>query len=181
MAEESSRSRIKIETSRDIALPQEGSEICLAIRSADWTRIKRNLSKVIEPPNYLLTISAILFGVSATAGLTIIPLILAAEVPPWVVPTYAATTLFSALVAVILWCLDRSVRKWRKSEVANVQSDMDEIEKFFEQENGSTESIMDVVRRRYRERLKAAIEAERRAAAGKESTDTRIHGDQDTQ
>jgi len=115
-----------------IAVPLPGSERRMAIRHSDWARIRRIVSRGADPVPRLSLAYSILFGVFATAGLSIIPLALSAGLPPWVIPLYVILSVFSLLCGGVFVWLDIHLRSGKKTALEDCVDDMDDIEKMFE-------------------------------------------------
>jgi hypothetical protein len=72
-----------------------------------------------------------LFGISGSAGLTLVPLFYAQGLPAWVVPLYVCVTGFGLLLALTLGALERRLKEVRSSRIEELNIDMREIETAF--------------------------------------------------
>jgi len=124
-----------------ISVPAPDREGRLAVRRADWDRIKRSLANCTRKPSLLPVWYSILFGVSGSAGLTIVPLLVTKDLPAWVLPAYIIATLASGLMAWILVRLDKERETTSGSEIALIQSDMKDVESAFQVSNPPTPPI----------------------------------------
>ena len=84
---------------------------CYSIRKFDWNRLKRLTLKSDQKKANLPVIYSILYGVSASAGVSIIPLVFADNLPNWVTPLYIIITIFSLGIAILLTNMDKSDNK----------------------------------------------------------------------
>src|SRR5579862_2116822 len=118
--------------SESIALPQRDAETRFAIRRLDWDRIKRQLAKCKDSKTGDYSGWAhCLFGVSASAGVSIVPLSWTGTMPSWVVPAYFAATVSAGLVGFILFLITKKNRKAQADRVEDLQSDMKDVEQTF--------------------------------------------------
>ena len=53
------------------------------------------------------------------------------NLPTWVLPSYIFATLFALVLEIILARLNKHLHQERKSEVENLDADMDEIQRAF--------------------------------------------------
>jgi hypothetical protein len=106
----------------------------VAIRRADWARIKRNIENLErnKPPKLSIWYS-ILFGVSGSSGISIIPIVKTHGLPAWVTPLYVCVCFFSSLLGSVLIILERKLKTRTKSDKDEILTDMAEIEKGFPQ------------------------------------------------
>ena len=120
-----------VERKVPIAVASANGEKCMAIRDLDWKRLKRRFSQVRNPIPWLSMVYSIVFGITATAGLSIIPFGAAEELPPWVTPLYACICGCGFLVGCVFFCIDRKLRSARSSDLQDILEDMDNIEATF--------------------------------------------------
>ena len=111
-----------------VSVPSPDSERRMEIRCADWERIKSAIYEVSHPISWLSRASSIFFGISGTAGLSIIPLTSSQGLPPWVIPTYICSLVFTLILGVVFLVLDRQGRARRKSDLLKIKKDMESIE-----------------------------------------------------
>lgn len=128
----SSRKSLQWNPNVRIAIPSEEHESLMAIRFADWQRLKRQLSRYSKPIPRLSNAYSILFSVGAAAGLSIIPLHLSKGLPAWVVPLYGCMSGFCLLFGAVFVLLDKNIGSHRSSDLRDVEDDMNEIEEMFE-------------------------------------------------
>ena len=114
-----------------IAVPSPNREKRMAIRCSDWERLKRRLSRIVDPVPRPSIVYSILFGIAASSGLSIIPIAASQGLPPWVTPLYACVCAFSLLCGGVFVWVDRKVRSGRKSELRDIEADMNDIESMF--------------------------------------------------
>jgi len=115
-----------------IAVPSPDRERRMAIRYSDWKRLKRRLSQVVDQIPKLSVVYSILFGIAATAGLSIIPIAASQDLPSWVTPLYLCVFAFSLFCGLIFVLVDRKFRSRRKSDLRDIEADMKDIEAMFE-------------------------------------------------
>ncbi len=127
--DENVSSEIKFTREERVSVPSPDSERRMAIRCADWDRIKHRLSQVSDPIPYLRVIYSVIYGIAASAGLTIIPLARTEGLLPWVIPLYSCISFFGFLCASIFVIVDRRIHSVRTSQLLDITKDMDDIEK----------------------------------------------------
>ncbi len=122
---------IKLQDERTIVVAGPDSESCLAVRRADWLRLKRLITG--RPPQFdrLRIVYSILFGVAVTAGSSLVPLHITSGTPSWVLPLYVAFAAISLVAAVALCVTDCALRKRQVSHDELIATDMKEIESGF--------------------------------------------------
>jgi hypothetical protein len=82
--------------------------------------------ELLAPPK------AILFGFSASSFLSIAPIAVTKDLPVWVLHAYISVTLFSFVLGIVLVWLEKRLNQQRRSQIANLDADMDEIERTFD-------------------------------------------------
>jgi hypothetical protein len=132
MGEPSSGEQINWNQNTQIAVPAPTTEARVAIRRLDWSRIRRNLLRCNEPPFSLSVWYSILFGFSASSFLSIAPIAVTKDLPVWVLPAYILATFFSLLLGTVLVWLDKRLNRQRRSQIEDLDADMDEIERTFD-------------------------------------------------
>jgi hypothetical protein len=132
MSEPSGGEQINWNQSTPIAVPTPTTEARVAIRRLDWSRIRRNLLRCNEPQLSLSVWYSIWFGFSASSSLSIAPIAVTKDLPVWVLPAYILTTLFSLLLGIVLVWLDKRLNRQRRSQIIDLDTDMDEIERTFD-------------------------------------------------
>jgi len=130
-------SELKYTREEVISISTPDRERRMGVRCADWERIKSRISKVSRPIPWLSVAYSVLLGVFATSGLTIVTLTSTQGLSSWVVPVYACVCVSSLLLAIVLIILDRNIANKGKSDMLDIKSDMESIEKMF----GVMESI----------------------------------------
>ncbi|MFX0204101.1 MAG: hypothetical protein ACFFCW_49010 [Candidatus Hodarchaeota archaeon] len=115
-----------------IAVPSPSREKRMAIRCSDWERIKRRISQIADPIPKLSVVYSILFGIAATSGLSILPIVVSQGLPSWVTPLYICIFLFSFLCGCVFVYVDRKFRSGRSSDIKDIKADMNDIEGMFE-------------------------------------------------
>jgi hypothetical protein len=121
-----------------IAVPAPATETRVAIRRLDWARIRRNLLRCTEPQSTLSVWYSICFGIAGSAGFSIIPIGATKDLPAWVWPLYICVTVASGFLGLVLVWLDRRLNQHRRSQIADLAADMDEIERTFDAQGGPT-------------------------------------------
>lgn len=107
---------------------------CYSIRKFDWNRLKRLTLKSDQKKANLPVIYSILYGVSASAGVSIIPLVFADNLPNWVTPLYIIITIFSLGIAILLTNMDKSDNKNKDADLNEIKTEMEEIEKLYNEQ-----------------------------------------------
>ena len=116
-----------------IAVPSRDREKRMAVRYSDWGRLTRRLSRVLATPVLKLSVVySIFFGISASSGLSIIPIATSQGLPSWVTPLYACVCIFSLVCGCIFVYVDRRVRSGMESDIQEIRTDMKDIEASFE-------------------------------------------------
>ena len=134
MGEPSGGEPINWTQSTPIAVPTPLTEGRVAIRRLDWARIRRNLLKCSEPQPSLSVWYSIFFGVAGSAGFSIIPIGATKDLPAWVWPLYVCTTVAAGFLGIVLVWLDRRLNRQRQSQIAELDDDMNEIERTFDRQ-----------------------------------------------
>jgi hypothetical protein len=143
MGEPSGGEPLHFNLSTQIAVPAPTTEDRVAIRRLDWARIRRNLLRCNEPQPNLSVWYSICFGVAGSAGFSIIPIGAAKDLPVWVWPLYICVTVTSGFLGVVLVWLDRRLNQQRRSQITDLDADMDEIEQTFKARSGpGTEDVV---------------------------------------
>ena len=101
------------------------------IRKSDWKRIKRLVNNIPKPSKFISTIYSILFGVSGSALLTLIPLKTLSNLDGWVIPLYIITTIASLLLAIILLITEKKFLKNENGSVKDINTEFSEIESLY--------------------------------------------------
>jgi uncharacterized membrane-anchored protein YhcB (DUF1043 family) len=70
----------------------------------------------------------------------IAPIAVTKDLPAWVLPAYILTTLFSLILGIALVWLDRRLNQQRRSQIADLDADMDEIERTFDAQGTEREA-----------------------------------------
>lgn len=131
--------RLNLNSSEIIYVPSPDSRKRMAIRFTDWERIKRNISMLKENTSNLPVFYSILFGISGTSWLTIIPLYYSQGLSPWVIPLYTCIAIFSLICGSVFVWVDHFVNINKKSKIEYIESDIKDIEKVFQENNKLTE------------------------------------------
>jgi hypothetical protein len=115
-----------------IAVPLAMKEKRLAIRQQDWHRLKNKIARIDNKPTPLSIWYSILFGVSVSAGLSIIPIYVTKDLPAWVFPLYICIFVFSFLCAIALVLVDKKVATRVAIDCQDIVVEMKDIEAVFE-------------------------------------------------
>lgn len=143
MSEErdNSEAALRWDMREQILFPSRDREKRLPIRTADWERLKRCARQgASSPRRWLLMIASALYGVSATASLSI-PLARMASVPAWVSPLYVCVAVFSLLTAVVFTIVDCKNRADEKRWAELLEQDMSDIESPFPVHRAESEAV----------------------------------------
>lgn len=124
----SDETKLNITISEQIALPARGTERRLAIRQSDWSRIQRRMKSAKQPLPWLQIAYSILFGISATAAVSIVSVVQANGLAAWVTPGYIIGTIAALVLALIVLALDVKTNSQVVSEIEDCIDDMAEIE-----------------------------------------------------
>ncbi len=139
----SSEESLNWKREESINLPMPESEGRLAIRRQDWKRLKSSIQRINNHSSTYSIIYSVLFGVSGSAGLTIIPIMWAKDLPSWVTPLYLCVCLFSFLSAVVFVMVDRRVSLMIQSDREEIIEEMSEIEGTFIRKKGD-QGLVDI-------------------------------------
>lgn len=123
-----------------VLYPSPEKEARMFIRRADWSRVKRALENIRPEAKFMRTAYSICGGISITAGFSIYSAYKIPEKSPWLVPTYAITTIAAFALAIILFFVDRHVTKSSTGDIKLILKDMQEIEDTFKKETGEKEN-----------------------------------------
>jgi len=118
-----------------IAVPTPMTEARIAIRRLDWSRIRRNVSRLGEPQLNLPVWYSIFFGFAASSLVSIAPIAVTKDLPVWVLPAYVSTTFFSLILGIALAWVHKRMNQSRQSDIENLDTDMDAIERTFGSQN----------------------------------------------
>lgn len=99
------------------------------IRKSDWKRIKRLVNNVPKSINFVSIVYSILFGISGSALLTLIPLKNSSNLDTWVIPLYVIATVSTFILATILVIIEKKFLKREKESVKDINTEFEEIEK----------------------------------------------------
>jgi hypothetical protein len=125
-------------TSTPIAVPPAHTEARLAIRLLDWRRIRRSLDACKQRQPALSVWYSVSFGVAGSAGFSIIPIVMASNLPAWVAPFYVIATVFSLLFGIALWIIEKNLYGHLESRIDNIDADMTEVEQALDQQLAGT-------------------------------------------
>lgn len=135
MSEPSGGEQLHFSLNTQIAVPTPTTEARLAIRRSDWSRIRRNLARCNESPSNLSVWYSICFGMTVSTGASIIPIGATKALPAWVWPLYVCVTGASFFLGTVLVFLDKQLSQQRRSQIADLDTDMDDVERAFESQN----------------------------------------------
>ncbi len=131
MNQEAPPSQQTINWTQDQTIAVPSDERLLAIRRSDWERLKRNCSRAADPVPRLHIAYSILFGIGATSALSLLTFSSAENLSPWVVPFHILLTIFCLGGGGYLVRLDRKLHSRQRSQIDDIRSDMEELEKMF--------------------------------------------------
>lgn len=136
----------KLNYKKDETVYLPSDDGCYSIRKFDWSRIKRKVDNTGKKDNVdFKLLYSILYGVGGSAGLSIIPMAFAENLPNWVTPLYIIITIFSIGVAIILTVMDSKVQKNKEIDLNEIITEMDEVEKMFPKQNPSSLKIVKAI------------------------------------
>lgn len=136
----------KLNYKKDETVYLPSDDGCYSIRKFDWSRIKRKVDNTGKKNNVDFKLFySILYGVGGSAGLSIIPIAFADNLPNWVTPLYIIITFFSIGVAIILTVMDSKVQKNKEIDLNEIITEMDEVEKMFPKQNPSSLKIVKAI------------------------------------
>ena len=117
-----------------IMLPQSAVERRFAIRKLDWERLKRCVAscKSEQISNYSGWYF-LLFGISGSSVVAIVPLIFSTGLPSWVVPAYGALAIASLVLGVVIFKISKSLKTQNANRIKDLEMDMAGIESGFDQ------------------------------------------------
>lgn len=143
MSGESPQERYLLYESKErIAVPVAGQEARMAVRNADWDRLRRQVER-IRPPNNALTIwYSLAFGFAGSATLGIIPLMLVSDMPAWVMPTYIISSVASTLLGCLLVWVGKTQVRQADSDLEELKAEMDEVKRLIENSSVSDGMIV---------------------------------------
>jgi len=126
-----SGSSMQVDRSIKISIPSPEQDRMIAIRNFDWERIKGRVSQMSKKNVSLSVWYQSLFGSAITSGLSIWPVSITKDLPPWVISLYIIFTFGCLLMGGILVWLDRKLGLSTTTEAQNITSDMDKVESLF--------------------------------------------------
>lgn len=128
------KNKFNYQKDETVYLPSDDG--CYSIRKFDWNRIKERITSFGQKKNIDFSkFSSILYGVGFSAGLSIIPINLADNVPSWVNPFYVSITFFSIVVAILFTIIDSKTKKNNEIDIKEIEKEMVAVEKMFLQHN----------------------------------------------
>ena len=107
------------------------SDDMFTIRKCDWKRVKRLVNNISKPSKFISIIYSILFGISGSAFLTLIPLNNSQNIESWVIPLYLIIAIASLLLAIILLIIEKKILKDETKTVNEINKEFVEIESLF--------------------------------------------------
>ncbi|MCD4727798.1 MAG: hypothetical protein K8R46_09060 [Pirellulales bacterium] len=117
---------------RDVktAIPIDTTEI--PIRRVDWSRIYRKVKNIPKHNTIYVTAAGSLFGLGATALLSLIPLYQSAQsLDAWVKPAYWIIGLAGIVLVIITYYFAKESEDGIQSSCKEVQQDMKEVHSIF--------------------------------------------------
>jgi hypothetical protein len=118
---------VQVQMDRKISIPSPDSDREMAIRCADWKMLERRLTAASDLPKDYSTLYGILFGLSGSAWLSLIPLAITKDLPAWVLPSYGALAFASLLCGIFTVFLSRDQRRTRRTMMTALLDDVKEI------------------------------------------------------
>lgn len=122
----------KLNYKKDETVYLPSDDGCYSIRKFDWSRIKRKIDNTGSKDNVDFKLSySILYGVGGSAGLSILPIAYAENLPRWVTPLYVIISIFGIGTAFILNVMDNKLDKNKDIDLTEIKEEMEEVEKMF--------------------------------------------------
>jgi hypothetical protein len=118
---------VQMRRERTISIPSPDSDREMAIRCADWKMLETRLTAALNPPKDYSALYGTLFGLSGSAGLSLIPLSITKDLPAWVLPAYGAIAVACLFCGIFTVFLSRDQRKTRKTMMTILLDDVREI------------------------------------------------------
>lgn len=124
-----SDSGVKFRRNIEIGLPKPSEDLYLAIRWSEWDAIQRDVVRAKQPEYAFLAILwPLFFGMAATAGFSIIPVLVAKTVlPPWVESFYILGTGFFLVLGSVMVVLHRKMKKAEGGKLDDILANMKRI------------------------------------------------------
>jgi hypothetical protein len=118
---------IRVQREQTISMPSPDSERGMFIRFVDWKKLETRLTAAIETPKDYSTLYGILFGLSGSAFLSLMPLGITKDLPAWVLPAYSIFAVASLFCGIFTIILSRDQRRTRKTIITVLLDDVKEI------------------------------------------------------
>lgn len=118
---------VQVRMNRKISIPTPDSDREMAIRCADWKMLERRLVIASDPPKDYSSMYWFLFGLSGSAGFSLIPLAATKDLSAWVLPSFGALTVVFLLCGIFAAFLTRDLRRTRKTIMTTLLDDVKEI------------------------------------------------------
>lgn len=120
---------------------------CYSIRKFDWSRIKRKIDNTGKKDNVDFKLFySILYGVGGSAGLSILPIAYADNLPSWVTPFYVIISFFGIGLAIVLTVMDSKLNKNKDIDLTEIKAEMEEVERMFPKQ---IPSILKIIKATY--------------------------------
>lgn len=132
---------LKYNQEETITFPSKEGEAKLAIRRADWNRIKRLISNIPPITNIYQIVYSILFSIAGAVAISLHPIYTNPDAAAWIFPLYMWLAIFAFVVAVIFCILGKTMHRTRTNYIQNIQEDIDEIEQTFEAGSDELEAL----------------------------------------
>ncbi len=118
---------VRVRADRTISISSPDSDREMAIRCTDWNRLEKRLARSSDYPKDYSTLYGIFFGLFGSACLSIIPLAITRDLPPWVLPLYIVFTAACLFGGIFVLVFDKKVRIMQRTIVADLLEDVREI------------------------------------------------------
>lgn len=136
----------KLNYKKDETVYLPSDDGCYSIRKFDWSRIKRKIDNTGSKDNVDFKLSySILYGVGGSAGLSILPIAYAENLPSWVTPLYVIISIFGIGTAFILNVMDNKLDKNKDIDLTEIKEEMEEVEKMFPKQIPSNLKIIKAI------------------------------------
>lgn len=133
---------VRVPRNLEISIPSPDSDRVMAIRCTDWIRLERSLTDASAPPKEYSALYGVLFGFSGSAFLSVIPLTITKDLPPWVLSSTIALVVASLFCGIFVVIISRDQQIIRKTMMTALLEDVKEIGNRYNRESTEGEQIM---------------------------------------
>jgi len=94
-------------------------------------KIKRLVNNLSKPSKFISIVYSILFGISGSAFLTLIPLKNTSNLGTWVISLYLIIAIASLILAIIFLIVEKRLLKDESKSVGDINTEFEEIESLY--------------------------------------------------